>query len=175
MSFSRANKNRPREMSSKTPVPVFRDVFAIKKAHSRDPRFDDLSGTFDEELFEENYSFVDDIKRKEREKLEKELENVGDDHKRKQEILYLLLRMKNQDIAKKKQKMKKIEDQQLREEIMEAAKSGKKPYMPKKSELKQKKLVESFQKLKKTGKLDKYLERKRKKIVSKDRKRFCAK
>ncbi|KFM69992.1 Ribosomal RNA processing protein 36-like protein, partial [Stegodyphus mimosarum] len=164
--FPRANKNRPREISSKVPVPMFRDVFQVKRKHPRDPRFDDLSGTFNRGHFEENYSFINDIKKREKEELQKELENVGDDHKRKKQILYLLQRIKNQEKAKKMEEKKEAEEKQLRDEIMEAAKAGKKPYIPKNSEIKKKKLVESFQMLKKSGKLEKYLERKRKKIFS---------
>ncbi|KAF8786536.1 ribosomal RNA processing protein 36 homolog [Argiope bruennichi] len=172
MAFHRANKNRPREESSKVPVPVFREVFQIKKKHHRDPRFDDLSGSFNSEEFEENYSFINDIKKREKEELEKELKTVGDNEERRKQILYLLQRMKNQEKTKKLLEQQKAEREKEREEIMEAAKSGKKPYIPKKSEIKKKKLIESYQALKKSGKLEKYLERKRKKQFSKDTKRF---
>ena len=33
---------------------------------SRDPRFDDLSGTFNEDLFKKSYSFLDDMKTNEK-------------------------------------------------------------------------------------------------------------
>ncbi|XP_054710126.1 ribosomal RNA processing protein 36 homolog [Uloborus diversus] len=170
--FTRLNKNRPREMSSKNPVPVIRDVFQVKRKHSRDPRFDDLSGVFSKEQFEEDYSFINDIKYQEKKALEKELQRVGDDEKQKQQILYLLQRIKNQEKSKKMEEKKQAEEQIFKEEMMNTLKSGRKPYIPKKSEIKKKKLVESFEALKKSGKLEKYLEKKRKKMFSKDKKRF---
>jgi ribosomal RNA-processing protein 36 len=36
--FKRENKNRPREMSSKKPVPFLSDAPAVKKKEIRDPR-----------------------------------------------------------------------------------------------------------------------------------------
>lgn len=36
--FKRENKNRPREMSSKKPVPVLQRVPVAKKKEARDPR-----------------------------------------------------------------------------------------------------------------------------------------
>ncbi|KAG8187274.1 hypothetical protein JTE90_019163 [Oedothorax gibbosus] len=170
--FHRENKNRPRAISSKRPVPVFREVFQVKKQHHRDPRFDDLSGTFDEESFEEDYSFIKDIKKREKQELLKELKFVGDNFKRKEEILYLLQRMKNQEHAKKALEKRKAEENKRREDVMEAAKSGIKPYYPKKSVIKKQELIEDFKALKNSGKLEKYLEKKRKKNFAKDTKRF---
>lgn len=37
--FKRENKNRPREMSSKKPVPMLQNVVPVKKKEVRDPRF----------------------------------------------------------------------------------------------------------------------------------------
>jgi len=170
--YHRVNKNRPREMSSKKPVSVFRDVFQLKKQHYRDPRFDDLSGTFKKDEFEVNYSFIDDIKEREKQELEKELLTVGNDVKRQEKIRFLIQRLKNQERSKKIEAKKKEEEMKRKEEVLEARKAGKKPYFPKKSEMKKKKLIETYQALQKSGKLEKYIEKKRKRIVSKDQKRF---
>ncbi|GFU22532.1 ribosomal RNA processing protein 36-like protein [Nephila pilipes] len=172
MAFRRANKNRPRELSSKAPVPIFREVYQEKKTHYRDPRFDDLSGSFNNEEFVENFSFLKDIKEREKKELEKELENVGDDMKRKKQILSLLQKMRNQEKNIKQLEKEKAERLKQQEEIMEAARCGKKPYIPNKTVMKRKKLVETYQTLKKSGKLEKYLERKRKKHFCKDKNRF---
>ncbi|GFW49495.1 ribosomal RNA processing protein 36 homolog [Trichonephila clavipes] len=173
MSFKRENKNRPREQSSKKPVPVFREVFQVKKRHHRDPRFDDLSGSYNPRIFEENYEFIKDIKEREKKELEKELENVGENETtKKKKLKYLLQRMENQERNRKLLAKQKEEQLKEQEEIMEAAKQGKKPYIPRKTEIKTKQLVETFQSLKKNRQLEKYLERKRKKNFSKDRKRF---
>ncbi|MCH99021.1 ribosomal RNA processing protein 36, partial [Trifolium medium] len=45
--LKRANKNRPMEVSSKKPVPAFRDVIQTSNKVVRDPRFESLCGTFD--------------------------------------------------------------------------------------------------------------------------------
>ncbi|GFQ77946.1 uncharacterized protein TNCT_39171 [Trichonephila clavata] len=172
MSFRRENKNRPREQSSKVPVPVFRDVFQVKKRHHRDPRFDDLSGRYNAKMFEENYEFIKDIKEREKKELEKELEHVGENETtKKKKLTYLLQRMENQERNRKLLAKRKEEQLKEQEEIMEAAERGKKPYISKKK-IETKQLVETYQSLKKNHRLDKYLERKRKKNFSKDRKRF---
>ncbi|KAG8266888.1 rRNA biogenesis protein rrp36 [Homalodisca vitripennis] len=48
LDFKRANKNRPREESSKKRVPLLRDVVTVKKDSIRDPRFDSSCGDFNE-------------------------------------------------------------------------------------------------------------------------------
>lgn len=85
---------RPMEVSAKRPVPLLRQVVAVKKPVSRapwrsqplcsaehpetllfiffltqtfrDPRFDDLSGEYKPEIFEKTYKFIDDIKHREK-------------------------------------------------------------------------------------------------------------
>lgn len=81
--FKRANKNRPREMSSKRPVKVTKQVIPVKKYIPRDPRFDSLCGTFDDKSFKSNYKFLNDVKKNERTELQKEYENTTDPHRKK--------------------------------------------------------------------------------------------
>ncbi|KAM0826051.1 hypothetical protein ACQ4PT_069145 [Festuca glaucescens] len=50
----------------------------------------------------------------------------------------------------------------------EAAKAGKQPYYLKKSEIRQRKLMDKYNELKETGKLDAFIEKRRKKNASKD-------
>lgn len=80
--FSRANKNRPSEVSSKKRVSSFREIFPQKKKVSRDPRFDDLSGTFNEEYFRKSYSFLSDMKDNEIQVLHKKLKKTTDSEKK---------------------------------------------------------------------------------------------
>ena len=50
---------RPAELSSKRPVGRFRQVVnPAQHAKPRDPRFDDLSGTLNEELFDKSYAWL---------------------------------------------------------------------------------------------------------------------
>ncbi|GIY10262.1 ribosomal RNA processing protein 36-like protein [Caerostris darwini] len=158
-----------RDLIRKNPPKDTRN-FHFQRFH--DPRFDESAGSFDNNEFEENYSFIRDIKKREKQELEKELKHLEDNAPRKKEILYLLKRMKNQETTKKLLDKQKQERLQKQNEIMEAAKEGKKPYIPKKSDMKMQRLVESYQTLKKSGKLEKYLEKKRRKQFSKDKKRF---
>ena len=87
--YKRANKNRPQEMSSKRPVPRFREVMQTTKRYSlrhehvpiewpdmtrgdsnllpqfkrrevRDPRFESLSGKFNSDAFRKRYKFIYD-------------------------------------------------------------------------------------------------------------------
>lgn len=66
-------------MSSKVPVGRGRIVFPVKvKASSRDPRFDDLSGEFDERRFEKQYKFLDDLK-------ERDINDLGEQIKKEKD------------------------------------------------------------------------------------------
>lgn len=54
------------ETSSKRPKNISTSFTKSRKHVTRDPRFDDLSGTFDEQMFKKSYKFVDKIKAKEK-------------------------------------------------------------------------------------------------------------
>lgn len=54
---------RPLEIPSKKPVDI--KVPSKKPPASRDPRFDDISGEYNEQLFKRSYRFIDKIKKKE--------------------------------------------------------------------------------------------------------------
>jgi ribosomal RNA-processing protein 36 len=64
-SFKRLNKNRPREMTSKKPVPKFRNVFNVKKQELIDPRFNSALGEYRPEVFRKQYGFVNDMRKNE--------------------------------------------------------------------------------------------------------------
>ena len=59
--------NRPQEMSSKRPVSFFRNVFQTKTKHEAiDPRFSSAFGEYKPELFRKSYSFIHDLRHKEK-------------------------------------------------------------------------------------------------------------
>lgn len=62
-----ADKHRPLEMSAKVRVPFLRQVVPISKKVARDPRFDDLSGEYNPEVFDKTYKFLNDIRAREKE------------------------------------------------------------------------------------------------------------
>ena len=169
--FKRANKNRPREMSSKRAVGRFREVVAVAKEEKRDPRFDPLCGEFDENIFKSSYKFVNDIKSQELDTLKKELREEEDPDS-KEKIKFLIQRLKNQK-REEKRREKTLEDKKIQtKEIKEMLKSGKKPYIMGKKEQKEVELAQKYEKLKETGGLNNYIKKKTKKNAAKDRKKL---
>ncbi|KRT83095.1 hypothetical protein AMK59_3638, partial [Oryctes borbonicus] len=168
--FKRANKNRPREMSSKRKVNVRNEISQVKKQQSfRDPRFDPLCGTFNEKMFKENYKFLFDMKRKEHKQLERELEN-SDDLEEKKKIKFLMQRLGNQIREHDKREKQRNKIQEEKREIRNKLKIGEKPIFKKKSEKKLEGLIEKYEELKKSNKLQKHIEKRSKKLASKNKK-----
>ncbi|PPD68776.1 hypothetical protein GOBAR_DD34348 [Gossypium barbadense] len=146
----RANKNRPMELSSKKPVRSFRQVIQAPKKVVRDPRFESLCGNLDVEGRCRN-----NLKKLRDPKVVSELKNHISwiDKQLKFESA------KNTDAVilsahKKKEK--------------EAAKHGKRPYYLKKSEIRKQRLIEKYKKLKASGKLESFIEKRRRKNAAKD-------
>lgn len=131
--FKRENKNRPREESSKKPVPRFREIIPVKKKHIRDPRFDSLCGTFNEKAFKNSYAFLNDMKENDLKNLQKELK-TEEDPKRIKKIKYLIQRLENQIREERRRKEKEEKELEERQEIKSALKRGEKPTFKKKCE-----------------------------------------
>ncbi|XP_072391141.1 ribosomal RNA processing protein 36 homolog [Diabrotica undecimpunctata] len=171
--LKRANKNRPREVSSKIRPQNLRletdnVVKAPKKHIPRDPRFDPLCGQYEEKIFKANYDFVNDIRAKEKEQLEEELKSCTDVN-RKKIIKNLLQRTNNQlreQNRKEKEELKKL---QRSSEIKEQYKRGEKPQFKKKSVEKLENLIEKYEELKKSNKLQKHIEKRSKKLSKKEK------
>ncbi|XP_017779665.1 PREDICTED: ribosomal RNA processing protein 36 homolog [Nicrophorus vespilloides] len=167
--FSRGNKNRPSEMSSKI-KPRSKPVTAkAKDVTFRDPRFDPLCGEFNKEHFKSNYEFVNEIKKNEKDTLVKELEDT-EDPKRRKTIKLLIERLDNQVRAREHENREKEKLWQQKLENQDKIQKGEKPIYKKKSEKRVESLVEKYENLKKTNKLQKHIEKKTKKQLSKDRK-----
>ncbi|XP_032231357.2 ribosomal RNA processing protein 36 homolog isoform X2 [Nematostella vectensis] len=159
---------KPQELSSKQRVPKLRKVVQVKKKMGRDPRFDDLSGKFNEDLFRKSYSFVNDIRVEEKKSVEKELKKTKNAEKRKN--LHDLLKVMNQqERSRKSAEAKRESKKKIKETERELVQKGKKPFYLRKSELKKLELAEKYKELKSKGKLQKYLTKRRKKTASKDR------
>lgn len=162
----RANKNRPMEMSSKKPVGRFREVIQAPKREIRDPRFESLCGKFDESRFKKSYRFIyDEELPAERQRLKKELAKGGENMEEAQKRLDWI----DKELREEQQRRKREEataEHGTKERA--AVKQGKKPFYLKKSEQKKEELVGKYQELKASGKLDKFLEKRRKKNSAKD-------
>lgn len=130
--FKRLNKNRPREMSSKRRINIRNEITQLKKQPTfRDPRFDPLCGTFNEESFRENYKFLYDMKQKEYKQLERELEMTEAVEERRK-IKYLKQRLGNQIREHEKLEKEKRKIQEEKQEIRTKLRKGEKPVFKKK-------------------------------------------
>ncbi|XP_042794754.1 kelch domain-containing protein 3 isoform X2 [Panthera pardus] len=163
-----ADKHRPLEMSAKVRVPFLRQVVPISKKVARDPRFDDLSGEYNPEVFDKTYQFLNDIRAKEKELVKKQLKKhrSGQEHEKLQQLLQ---RMEQQELAQQERKRQQELRLALKQERRARAQQGHRPYFLKKSEQRQLVLAEKFKELKRSKKLESFLSRKRRRNAGKDR------
>lgn len=187
--LKRLNKNRPREMSSKSCVPFISNETKepSKEDAVRDPRFE--GGEYDPKKFKEDYSFLNEIRETEVKDLKAKLRDTVDPEEKKT-IKLLIQRLENKVREEKKWRVKEDAKKEEANAVREARESGKTHIYISKSKLfvfeifkflqnliflgekKTKELVKKFEDLKKSGGLDKHLEKKRKKHTAKDRKRM---
>ncbi|KAK7260293.1 hypothetical protein RIF29_26225 [Crotalaria pallida] len=168
--LKRANKNRPMEASSKKPVPAFREVVQAPKKVVRDPRFESLCGTLDTDGFRKRYNFLfeSDLPA-EKEALKKELKRYKDPehiHEIEERISWI-------DKQLKPGSAKHIDAKILanhKKKEREAAKQGKRPFYIKKSEIRKQRLIEKYNDLKSSGKLESFVEKRRRRNAAKDHK-----
>ncbi|KAL3645634.1 hypothetical protein CASFOL_010814 [Castilleja foliolosa] len=165
---SRANKNRPMEISSKKPVRRLREVIQVPKKVVRDPRFESLCGTLDVDGFKQRYNFIyENALPAEKEELKKQMKKAKDPeavNELKGRVAFIDKEIKS---AVPKRTEKNILAEHKKKE-REAAKKGKQPYYLKKSDLRKQKLIEKYNELKESGKLESFIEKKRKKNAAKD-------
>lgn len=166
-------KSEPEEFSSKRKIFRPRKVIEEVKRKHRDPRFDNLSGTFNESMFQKSYDFVNDMKKEELKTVKKQFKKARN-KEQKSSLHKLLQRMEEQEKFEAKQTKRKEVEKKRRHEEYDANKNRKKAFYMKKSEAKKLELVEQYQKLQKSGQLDKYMRNKRKTITSKEKKKFLA-
>ncbi|XP_062042128.1 ribosomal RNA processing protein 36 homolog isoform X2 [Lepus europaeus] len=163
-----ADKHRPLEMSAKVRVPFLRQVVPVNKKVARDPRFDDLSGEYNPEVFDKTYEFLNGIRAKEKELVRKQLKKhrAGEEHEKLQQLLQ---RMEQQEMAQQERKRQQELRLALKRERRAQAQQGHRPYFLKKSEQRQLALAEKFKELKRSKKLESFLSRKRRRNAGKDR------
>lgn len=169
--FKKQVKSEPMEISSKRKMFNDKPRHVVKdaKRSTRDPRFNDLHGNYNESLFKKSYAFVDDIKKDEYESVKKQLKKVKNVEQKEK-----LLKVKQKIDTDMKVEAEKIKKQKLfkeqKQQAYEQAKSGKKAYYLKKSDQKKIELADKYKELKSTGKLDNYMMKKRKRNSQKDKK-----
>lgn len=169
----RKNKNKPIEVSSKMMTPraiVFGTTAPNRK--SRDPRFDQLSGKFNEDLYEKSYSFIKEYKQFEIQELRKKIKKTKNPEQR-EELQKKLQSMEHQLLAQeRKDRVKQMKQAKKAEERRAVAERGKQPFYVKKRDWGKMEKQARRKELEEQGgeKLQHHLERKRKRKLQKERK-----
>ncbi|KAG1203460.1 hypothetical protein G6F35_012071 [Rhizopus arrhizus] len=133
--MKRENKHRPMEISSKKAVSRFRTVVPLQAEKRRDPRFDKLSGNFNQDLFEKSYGFIKEYNKSEIEMLRERIrkEKDADTQESLKKMLTKMVSAEKMD-EDKKRKQALIRERKKKE--AELVKQGKKPFFLKKCKLK---------------------------------------
>lgn len=132
---------------------------------TRDPRFDNRIGTFNEEKFQKNYEFAFKMRDQELEDLKATQKNEQKEDKRKK---YLIQRIDNQKRENSKKFNNKLRNSNKKVQVLS---DGTKFYKTKKLQ-RTEDLVNKFIELKNSGKLEKHLDKRRKMQAGKERKKM---
>ncbi|KAI9595318.1 hypothetical protein BDF19DRAFT_496140 [Syncephalis fuscata] len=155
-------KHRPIEVTSKKPVGRFRQVVESDKKKSRDPRFDRLSGHFNEDLFQKAYGFIDEYRQSELQQMKQELRKTKRPEQA-ESLQQTIKRLESKEASRLDTKRRQELKSRIRKEEAE-----------KRSEFKRMELVDKYEKLTGanggTAKLDRILEKRRKRNATKERK-----
>ncbi|KAJ2699100.1 rRNA biogenesis protein rrp36 [Coemansia spiralis] len=168
----RDSRKMPMVMSSKRPVGRFRQVVEMPQGRTRDPRFDSLSGNLNDDLFDKSYAFLDDKRKHEMAELKKQVRTLK--AKRPNEAARAqraLETMQSQEAAQQQKKRVQELRRKHRKMETEAVKQGKKPYYLGQRELKELEVAQKFGSLS-GAKLDRFLEKRRKRNAAKDHRRM---
>lgn len=172
--FKREHKDRPQEVSSKRAVARFREVMQAPHSERRDPRFDSgpsagagpSSSTADASRSRYSFLFNDMLPREKADlqaKIKKE-SNPKFKARLQAQLQRVEQSLKDEDLRRRTSALEK--DWKAKERAAVAA--GKKPYFLKDSERKRLALLAKYQALQERGKLDKFMEKRRKKNAAKD-------
>ncbi|XP_068240742.1 ribosomal RNA processing protein 36 homolog [Palaemon carinicauda] len=171
-SFKRLNKNRPSEMplmrKRAPPMNFMQPGKKSRKKIVRDPRFDDLSGNLQLDLWGERYKFLKDTRKKELEILKNGLQEETNPVK-KEKLKKTIQRMENQQRESLRREQERAVTMIEKKHQREALKQGKKPRYMKNKDKKLLMKTMQFDELKKGNKVSKYLQRKEKKLAKKEK------
>ncbi|KAI0129956.1 hypothetical protein BJ170DRAFT_293741 [Xylariales sp. AK1849] len=171
----RANKHAPAEQSSKRAVTRKREVVAVHKVAARDPRFGPsfsssphlTTASLNEEAVRRNYAFLNEYRDSEMAQLKTSIKKTKEPAA-KEQLQRALASMQSKKQAQKRKDTERAVVAEHRRSEKELVKQGKQPFYLKRAEQKKRVLVDRFAGLKKRQ-VDKVIERKRKKIASKER------
>ncbi|PTB35448.1 rRNA biogenesis protein rrp36 [Trichoderma asperellum] len=168
----RSSKHAPQEMSSKKPVSRRREILTDPRRKARDPRFEALTGRLDEAKVAKNYAFLEEYRESEMADLRAQIKKTKD-VTAKEDLKRQLLSME----SKKKARQKKEDEAKLlqehRKKEKELVAQGKQPFYLRKSEQKKQLLMNRYADMNKSQ-VDKAIERKRKKVASKEKKELIS-
>lgn len=168
--FGRSSKHAPTEISSKKAVSRKREVIPVPKREVRDPRFEAVTGPVDEAKVRKAYGFLEDYRDDEMKELRGAIKKEKDEGK-KEELKRTLGAMENRKKARERREREEAVVERHRKEEKELVKQGKQPFYLKKKEVEKRVLVDTFGDLK--GKnLDRVIERRRKKVEGKEKKKM---
>ncbi|KAF3925599.1 hypothetical protein ABW21_db0205207 [Orbilia brochopaga] len=169
---SRSSKHAPTEMSSKKAVSRRRVVVELPTDTTRDPRFDRLGGNpaVDKQKIDKNYAFLDDYRDSEIKTLRQDIAKEKNTA-RKEQLQKTLQSLESKREAKKKQLERDRILAEHKKKEREAIAEGKKPFYLKKSEQKKLVLTSQFANMGQKQRT-RAIERKRKKIAGKEKKRM---
>ncbi|KAF2478567.1 hypothetical protein BDY17DRAFT_305422 [Neohortaea acidophila] len=170
-SKSRTSKHAPAAQTSRRQVTRRRTVIDVPKRSYRDPRFDALhQGAIHPGNADKAYSFLRDYQKSEIAELKaavKQARTEEDKEALKRKAISMENRLKAKEAKEREQEVLR----RHRHEEKEKVEQGKKPYFPKKKELKEKALVEKFEGMKSKDR-QRLIERRRKKEGQKEKKRM---
>lgn len=168
--FNRSSKHAPTELSSKKAVSRRREVIPVPKRVHRDPRFEPVSGEIDAYKIRKAYSFLEDYREDEMKELRATIRKTKDEDERdrlKRQLISMENRKKAQDRKDKADEVVRAHKQEEKELV----KAGKKPFYLKESEKRKRVLLDTYSGMKK-GQLDHVIERRRRKLDQKEKKRL---
>ncbi|KAJ3142558.1 hypothetical protein HK100_001382 [Physocladia obscura] len=170
----RGSKHAPAEITSKKPVSRRRTIVELpKKEIHRDPRFNKLSGNFNEGLFNRSYGFLEEYEKSEIEDLKKRMNSEKSEEQRAQMEKIIQSKISKQIQKQREDRQKNIHRQWKKAEV-DAVKNGKKAFYLKKSDKEKLALLEQYKNIKPGQGVDKFLEKRRKKNSATE-KRFLPK
>ncbi|GAA5869329.1 hypothetical protein JCM16303_000431 [Sporobolomyces ruberrimus] len=173
----RSNKHAPTEMSTKRPVSRSRQIVETTTLKARDPRFDSLSGSVNQELFNRSYSFLSGSLEKEVETLRKTAvkarKNAQVPEEEKEKIEDSLRRMENRLVERKRKEREQGAMKEWKKEEKEKRQQGKGAFYLKEAEKKKLFLKAKFDELSQDKrKLSKAMDKKRRKTSQKEKKQM---
>ncbi|KAI3325051.1 DUF947-domain-containing protein [Xylariaceae sp. AK1471] len=164
----RSSKHAPTEMSSKRQVTRKREVVTTHAVPSRDPRFSAASGQVDEGRSRKAYAFLDEYRDSEMAQLKAAIKKTKSAEE-KEGLTRALKSMQSRKEAQARRDAERELISQHRRKEKELVAQGKTPFYLKKAEQKKQLLLDRFAGMKKRE-VDRTIERRRKKLTSKERK-----